>query len=312
MTPFVHVAIAALLAAAAADLDTVFLKNGGRLRGTVLEEDPARGVSIQIPGGDLRKLAPDEVVRVEYGDGAVRTPGAQPAPAPQPQWQPLPPAAQPGPEPVRTAEPLPPIAAPAASEPPVPVGPRPPQLVTLAASLIWLAPGGEAEAGLPMRDFTSPLIGVGLEGGLRLARHYVLGAFLDFAGGSPGPELRGWCAARGLSCDTADVKLGIMGRYAFTPEARQTPWLGLGLAFDVLMSTAANTEDTPSYGGGELLRFSAGWDYRGSGQIGLGFFGTFSTSRYPNVDNGPGGIVSIDHRTRHTWLELGVRGILFP
>src|SRR5512133_3945944 len=106
MTSFVAVTVAALLAASAADLDTVFLNNGGRVRGTVVEEDPARGVSIQLPGGEQRTLQPGEVYRIQYGDGTVKTYGgrqepAQPAPPPQQPADTEPPAAAPPPPPMQ-------------------------------------------------------------------------------------------------------------------------------------------------------------------------------------------------------------------
>ena len=71
MIALIPVAIAAILATAAPALDTVFLRNGGRLRGTVVEEDPAKGISIQLPTGEVRKLLPSDIARVEYGDGSA-------------------------------------------------------------------------------------------------------------------------------------------------------------------------------------------------------------------------------------------------
>lgn len=61
--------------------DTVFLKNGGRIRGTVLVEDPGKGVTIKLADGTSRTLAPAEVKNVEYG-GAAAAPAAAPTPAP--------------------------------------------------------------------------------------------------------------------------------------------------------------------------------------------------------------------------------------
>ena len=47
--------------------DTVFLKSGGRARGTVIEEDPRTGVTLRLPNNTLRTFKPDDVARVEYG-----------------------------------------------------------------------------------------------------------------------------------------------------------------------------------------------------------------------------------------------------
>jgi hypothetical protein len=46
--------------------DTVYLANGGRMRGLVMEEDPKRGVTIKLIDETVRKLAPGEVKSVEY------------------------------------------------------------------------------------------------------------------------------------------------------------------------------------------------------------------------------------------------------
>lgn len=59
--------------------DTVFLVNGGRVRGTVMEEDPAKGVAVKLPDGSVRRIAPADVKRVQYGAEAPKPP---PLPAP--------------------------------------------------------------------------------------------------------------------------------------------------------------------------------------------------------------------------------------
>ena len=42
--------------ARAAAPDEVLLANGGRLRGTVMEDDPVKGVSIQLLDGSTRRV----------------------------------------------------------------------------------------------------------------------------------------------------------------------------------------------------------------------------------------------------------------
>ena len=75
--------LAAALAAAPAT-DTVFTVDGGRVRGTVVEEGP-KGVTIQLLDGTTRTYEAGQFTRVEYADGTVSTPRppAPPAPAPQ-------------------------------------------------------------------------------------------------------------------------------------------------------------------------------------------------------------------------------------
>jgi hypothetical protein len=47
-------------------LDTILLANGGRLRGTVFEEDPKLGVGIRLPDGSTRRFKQFEVKKVLY------------------------------------------------------------------------------------------------------------------------------------------------------------------------------------------------------------------------------------------------------
>ena len=86
MLTLAQVALVALLVTADSGYDTVFLQNGGRLRGTVVEETPASGVTIQIPGGQLRTVPPAEIFRIEYRDGSLGLLGPQASrPGQQPQ-----------------------------------------------------------------------------------------------------------------------------------------------------------------------------------------------------------------------------------
>ena len=82
MLALVPAALAALVSLAAPDLDTVMLRDGGRLRGTIVEETRAAGVTIQLPDGRVERVAPEQVQRVVYGDGAVGILGAEPQAAP--------------------------------------------------------------------------------------------------------------------------------------------------------------------------------------------------------------------------------------
>ncbi len=47
-------------------LDTVLLTNGGRLRGTIFEEDPQTGVGIRLPDGGTRRIEAGDVKKVLY------------------------------------------------------------------------------------------------------------------------------------------------------------------------------------------------------------------------------------------------------
>jgi hypothetical protein len=51
--------------------DTVYLRNGGRVRGVVLEESPSVGVRIRLPDGTTRSLEAAEVHHVAYGSAVI-------------------------------------------------------------------------------------------------------------------------------------------------------------------------------------------------------------------------------------------------
>jgi hypothetical protein len=89
--------------ASAADEDTIFLTNGGRVRGTIMVEEPGKGVTIKLADGTTRVLKSSEVLRVEYAQSAAAAPAAAApvapalAPAP-PAYAPPPPGYAPYPQ----------------------------------------------------------------------------------------------------------------------------------------------------------------------------------------------------------------------
>ncbi len=112
--------LAAALLATAPQNDTVFMADGGRVVGTVIEEAP-RGVTIQLPDGTVRRYPARNVLRIEYADGTVSPSRQGPAPAQQPEpAQAAPPQAAP-PQAAPPAQP-----GPAEPPPPRPYEPQPP------------------------------------------------------------------------------------------------------------------------------------------------------------------------------------------
>ncbi len=73
MTAGVVLALLAAIAspASAADDDVVLLSNGGRVRGSVVVEDPAQGVRIRLADGTIRNIAAKDVKKVEYSGAPV-------------------------------------------------------------------------------------------------------------------------------------------------------------------------------------------------------------------------------------------------
>jgi hypothetical protein len=128
--------------------DTVILKNGGRVRGTVLVEDPGKGVTIKLADGTTRTVPAADVKNVQYG-----APAAAPAPAaPAPAAAGAPVAVAPPPAgmapPDSTAAPAPaPVAAAPFAPPPAPAEPQYHRRTGLLVTGI-IAMGSGALAGL--------------------------------------------------------------------------------------------------------------------------------------------------------------------
>jgi len=340
MSLLVPAALAALVAFAAPDLDTVMLRDGGRLRGTVIEETRAGGVTVQLPDGRVQTVPPDQVSRVVYGDGAVGIlgveappPVAAPAPAAEPATGVAPaPAPAPAPGAAADAPPpaaIPPQAPPAMAPPPPPPqfvpapvhygvsGPprqlRPPSLFTLAGGLGLAVPFGDASKGSPMSDIVTPQFLMELELGLRVAPPVTLSILLDVGVGDAADKARAYCHSNwgSSSCSGVSAHIGLQARYAFTPYAPATPWVALGVATEAAGVGGSGDNAQLTFTGAQFPRLSAGYDFRSDHYTGWGLFGALAFGRYSQVRD-TGVDYDLSSRTTHGWFMVGVRAILGP
>jgi hypothetical protein len=185
----------------------------------------------------------------------------------------------------------------------------------LAAGIGFAVPSGDAEQNIAMSQVTESQFLVELEGGIRFTPEVMGSLILDLGVGDSGSGVRPICTSSS-DCTAVTARFGAQLRYAFTPYAYQTPWVAVGTAFESTSSGGSNTGfDRVDYNGWEYLRLSGGVDFRGTGQLGFGFFAGVSFSRYGEVeDPTTAGRLTIpsDFRTTHTWVQAGVRVILFP
>ncbi|MCU0656272.1 MAG: hypothetical protein MUF64_13790 [Polyangiaceae bacterium] len=86
----------ALARAEAAPEQTIWLKNGGFLRGSLVELVPGDHVTVQLVTGELRKIPASEIDRMSTGAGGSAAPTAIPAPT-APATSATPPVAIPSP-----------------------------------------------------------------------------------------------------------------------------------------------------------------------------------------------------------------------
>jgi hypothetical protein len=287
VTVLVQLALAALLAATEPGHDTVFLKDGGELRGVVIEEAPGVSVTIQLPGGELRKLPAAQVQRVEYQvtsvGGEAASPAAPTTPQPDPGWR------TPTPE---------------------------PSTFMLAFDLGVAYPLGDAASGLAMSDLTGPQFLARLEGGLRFAPAWMASVFVEGGLGGAGRRSQDLCHAGGFSCDAFTGGLGAQLRYTLTPLAPTTAWVAVGSAWElteVSSSSSSSSATLVTLTGWQYLRLSAGWDLRDMHyyRSAFGFFGMVALSRYDSAQDVTG-THQIPSVATHAWIQLGVRFVLGP
>ena len=310
--------LAAVMLAAAPGSDTVYTTNGGRIVGTVIEETP-QGITVQLPDGTTRRLARNQVNRIEYADGSVSTPNRAAPPAQPPSYpaQPPPPAYRPPPPPTY-APPYPP---PAAPYQPVPPGGGPrgmPQLLPF-----WASVGvggtfysGDAAGGITMGNLFDSQVGLWIEGGGRITPHLGLGVYLDLGFGDPSSDVRSACAASGTSCSVTTGRVGPLLRYTFDPYASSTPWVAIGTGYEWVSTTldyGGTDQKYFSYDGWEILRLMGGVDLRTSPVFGLGLYAGVSFGRYSHYEEpGAGLSYGVGEERTHTTIEAGLRFTLFP
>ena len=289
MLPLLLAALLAAEAGPAAGQDTVHLANGGRARGTVLEDDPKAGVTLQLADGTFRKYPRAEVARVEYaGEQAA-------APAPPPPGE---------------------QAAPAEAGPPR--DSMAPGSMTLAMGLSGAATSGAvSEAYGATSDYWGGFGLLDLEVGVRATPALVLLLQADLGFGGTAGTVKDACIFVGADCLASTFHIGVAARYAFTPAGRNTPWVSLGIGRETtgISVKGKNDTETIAFSGWEWLKLGAGWDWRFSRSFGLGAFLGLAFGTYNSVaTTGPGYVAMPDlggGRT-HSTFQLGVRAVVFP
>jgi hypothetical protein len=247
-------------------------------------------------------------------------PASAPADAvPVPAAPATPPAATPEEPSSATAAPAPATSAASPTEVSSPADGFSPKRVTLSLGLGRSYPGGSVQEDVPMNDLTSPMGTIQIQFGVRFLQRWMASLVLDASGGgSPGGGYRLACSVGGIDCTATSARVAIEGRYYFSPAAKRTWWAGAGLGSEATRILPDDGKDAPAYlptyTGGLFPRLSGGWESRVNTYFGWGFYAALSSGRYDRVSFGesndsskiPGDVAG------HSWLDLGVRAILFP
>jgi hypothetical protein len=281
----------------------VFFLGGGRVRGTVLEESPANGVTIRLLDGNLRRYSRDEIVRIEYSDGSVSRRRQAPPPAPVPAAPP--PAVAPAPPPA-----LPPQ--PPAYQPQKSQGPLLPVYgaVGLGATMF----SGKSFQGVEMDDEFNPQAHLSLEGGIRLSPAFAIGVYGDGGAGDPSRSVRDACDAVGATCTGVTARFGFLLRHTWDYAAPTSKWLSLGTGWEIASVTRDDTSNTEvfSYTGREYIRIGGGLDFRQNAVLGVGLYGSVSWGEYDHIDDTRLGAPQNLPGATHVTSQVGLRLTLFP
>jgi hypothetical protein len=155
-----------------------------------------------------------------------------------------------------------------------------------------------------------------LEVGAKVHDHVYVGAYLAGSVGGAGTELSTDCGASNVSCRTGLVRYGVAFRFHFRPARTLNPWAGVGLGFErASLDIRAPRGPALLETSGFEAPLSLGMDVRLSRYVGIGPKLDVTVAQYwsvkielPNrVDAG-----KLQNQDVHAWVNLGVRGVLFP
>jgi hypothetical protein len=147
--------------------------------------------------------------------------------------------------------------------------------------------------------------------------NWFVGGYLGLGVGGAAGRLDDGCKSAGLSCATATFRLGAQIQYNVLPGERVNPWFGYGIGLESTAASASAGGRTISTTGvgPEFAHLMGGVDFRLSHGFGIGPFIDFSIAQYSTakMEGGSGSQSgSIEDKALHEWLQIGVRGVVFP
>jgi hypothetical protein len=176
----------------------------------------------------------------------------------------------------------------------------------------YARPAGDLDAVSKQADWVKPHGMFQLEAAYKLSPRLSLGASLSYGGASTGSELKGICAAAGLTCDPSVVRLALDANYDFTaPEAQFVPWVNAGIGFESLIVTVNGGAGSISASGFEPFHGSLGVDLR-AGKLRIGPYAMWSVARYSTLEVKIGSSTtsgSLDGKA-HSYGSFGLRAAL--
>jgi opacity protein-like surface antigen len=177
-------------------------------------------------------------------------------------------------------------------------------------------PWGDVSGGGGPRieDVVDWKVPIGIDLGYRFNRRFWGQLFFELAPASAATDL---CAG-GVKCTASDVRLGIGALLRLAPSALLDPWLGAGVAVEVLNAEGAGVAlgatGEASWFGFELPFVEGGVDLAVSDRVTLGPWVSYTLARFTSESLKPdGGSTTsgrIHERANHGWLSAGLKATL--
>ena len=185
--------------------------------------------------------------------------------------------------------------------------------IKLGLRLGYGLPLGDAAKDAPLNDIVTGKIPIWLDLGYMVTDNLMVGLYGQYALGmyKDCPD--------GASCSASVIRFGLQGQYFLSPGESLNPWVGLGIGYEMLNTSAeaGGVEAKFNVKGFEFLNLQGGADFAVADNIGIGPFASFSVGQYSSGEFttvGPTGTPvtvdgDIDEKAMHMWLVLGVRGM---
>ena len=183
----------------------------------------------------------------------------------------------------------------------------PSKTLEVSTRIGYSLPAGSTSENNSLGDTVSGQLPVQIDVGYRINSHFYIGAY-----GQLGTALlKGDCAD--TNCSARNTRVGVSAQYYILPEAKFTPWLGVGTGYEWLtVKQSIDGENVSStLHGFEFVNLQIGGDYRVSNRFALGPFASASLGQYSqgSVGGSDGEVSSaIDKPALHQWITLGLKG----
>nr|WP_275663277.1 outer membrane beta-barrel protein [Corallococcus macrosporus] len=169
-------------------------------------------------------------------------------------------------------------------------------------------PVGDAFENAPLNDRFEGAIAPQIDVGYFLNRNVSLGIYGQVGFAQVNPDL---CPVT-IDCEGRVLRFGVDVNYHVTTTGALSPWLGLGVGYEIaeFEASSGDIRGSSSMRGMELVHLQGGLDFRLSSQVWLGPYAVATVGQYSRASARLGwSEVSedIEDKALHFWLQPGLR-----